>query len=197
MEIEEMVVRGDHGQSAGRMAIRKRVLAGVVVRRLVAARIAPSSLLLVAVAVIGLACLSVSGAGARAAAGADQDIQSLFNKACDLYEAGDFASAGNDLEEIRATGRRNAVVYYNLGNCFYKQGQMGRAVANYRRALMLSPRDGDAAANLDLVRSAVGRGDTTAAYGAAGAAGFPARLASPRQLQVLSYIPHDHLVRHA
>lgn len=190
MEVERSLLGGDSAQRAWLAAIRKPVLAKVVMPRPVVTRAVPSTVLLAVAAVIGMACLGVSGGGGAVGAGAGQNTQSLFIRACDLYEAGDFASAGDDFEAIRATGLRNAVVEYNLGNCFYKQGQLGKAVVNYRRALMLSPRDGDARANLDLIRSVVGSGDTTVAYGAAGAGGFPMRLASPRQLQTLSYIAY-------
>jgi hypothetical protein len=42
---------------------------------------------------------------------------------------------------------------YNLGNAYYKSGNLGRAVLNYERSLRLAPRDEDARANLELVQS--------------------------------------------
>jgi tetratricopeptide (TPR) repeat protein len=158
----------------------------------------PATLRVIAVEVVSvllalatvLAIPFTAGAADAAGDGPDQSIQIRFNRACDLYESGDFASAGAALEAIRSAGIRSAAVHYNLANSYYKQGQMGRAVANYRRALMLSPRDADARANLDLIRTAVGAGDTTAAVGASRAAGFPARLVSPKQLQVLFYVAY-------
>lgn len=178
MEVTDRTQQGGSTRRVRSTPVRLRVLVLAVLSALLSVGMAPA-------APVGL------GVGdAAAAAGADQNIQSLFKTACDLYEGGDFASAGANLETIRAAGVRNAVVYYNLGNCFYKQGQTGKAVANYRRALMLAPRDGDAEANLNLIRAVVGRGDTTATYGAAGASGLPMQLVSPKQLKALFYVAY-------
>ena len=45
-----------------------------------------------------------------------------------------------------------AEVYYNLGNCYYKQDKIPLAVLNYERAFLLDPGDGDIRANLALAR---------------------------------------------
>ena len=116
------------------------------------------------------------------------DADALFSRGCDLYENGDFDEAAEHFEVLLTRGIRDADVYYNLGNAYYKQGQLGKAVANYRRALVLAPRDGDARANLDLLRSIIGFRDTTASYNVGAVFIFPLRLASPRELQVVSYI---------
>jgi len=125
-----------------------------------------------------------------AVASGEQDtgeINTLFDQACDFYEAGDLVSARAGFEALLSMGVRNGAVYYNLGNCYYKQGEVGRAVANYRRALMLAPRDEDIRINLDLLRSAVGTRDTTSAFGAGGIAQAPLRLASAREWQIVFY----------
>jgi len=115
------------------------------------------------------------------------EVNDLFGQACDFYEAGDLVSARAGFEALLKMGVRNGVVYYNLGNCYYKQGEMGRAVANYRRALMLSPRDEDTRVNLDLLRSAVGFRDTTSAFGVGSMGDAPLRLASAREWQIVFY----------
>ena len=138
---------------------------------------------LTAVVAIGVAL----GALAARAAAVDGPAD-LFRQACDLYVKGDFASALSQFEAIRDLGIENAAVYYNIGNCHYREGQLGRAVAGYRRALMLAPRDEDIRANLALIRQAVGGGDTTATGGAAGVAAFPLRLLSAREFQTIFYL---------
>jgi len=115
------------------------------------------------------------------------EINNLFGQACDHYEAGDLVSARAGFEALISMGVRSAAVYYNLGNCYYKQGEVGHAVANYRRALMLAPRDEDTRFNLDLLRSAVGTRDTTSAFGAGGLSRAPLRLASAREWQIIFY----------
>ncbi|MGD8628891.1 MAG: tetratricopeptide repeat protein [bacterium] len=138
-----------------------------------------------------LVLLLLGTMAAVAAGGQDtREANSLFGQACDFYEAGDLVSARAGFEALLKSGIRNGTVYYNLGNCFYKQGEVGRAVASYRRALMLSPRDEDARFNLDLLRSEVGFRDTTAAFGLGSIGGMPLRWVSAREWQIVSYISY-------
>lgn len=116
-----------------------------------------------------------------------ENINALFNDACDLYESSDFESALERFESLVLMGVRSSAVYYNLGNCYYKQGHIGKAVASYRRALMISPRDEDTRSNLDLLRSTVGTIDTTTSFSVGGLTQLPLGLASPREWQVAFY----------
>jgi tetratricopeptide (TPR) repeat protein len=68
------------------------------------------------------------------------------------YEAGQYTAAAEIYEAILDAGLHNSDLYYNLGNAYFKQGEVGRAILNYRRAQRLSPRDADIAANLDFAR---------------------------------------------
>ena len=68
------------------------------------------------------------------------------------YQQGRYGEAIVAFEEV--SGRiNNALVYYNLGNSYFKRGMLGMAILNYRRAHFLSPRDGDIAYNLNFVRN--------------------------------------------
>jgi tetratricopeptide (TPR) repeat protein len=69
------------------------------------------------------------------------------------YEAGQFAEAIAIYEAIVEAGVYNSDLYYNLGNAYFKQGEVGRAILNYRRAQRLTPRDADVAANLAFARA--------------------------------------------
>ncbi|MBI1879068.1 MAG: tetratricopeptide repeat protein [Chloroflexi bacterium] len=69
------------------------------------------------------------------------------------YDAGQYPEAVAIYETILASGLRHSSVYYNLGNAYYKQGDLGRAILNYRRAQRLDPRDTDVAANLNIARA--------------------------------------------
>jgi hypothetical protein len=55
---------------------------------------------------------------------------------------------------------------------------------------MLAPRDEDARANLALIRTAVGSGDTTATDGVAGVTALPLRLLSAREFQLIFYLAY-------
>ncbi len=68
------------------------------------------------------------------------------------YEAGEYTDATHIYESIVAAGVQDNVLYYNLGNAYYKKNDLGRAILNYRRAQHLAPRDGDTAANLAVAR---------------------------------------------
>lgn len=50
-------------------------------------------------------------------------------------------------------GIRNGTIYYNLGNTYFRLGDLGRAILNYRRARLLSPGDPDLNRNLEEARS--------------------------------------------
>lgn len=147
---------------------------------------------LAALAIVISALLPGRCAALADAAGkpAGPSVDAMFREGCDLYEKGDFSSALADFEAIKDEGIRNATVYFNLGNCYYRERQIGKAVANYRRALVLAPRDADVRANLGLVRRSLGTGDTTAAYtlGQRGPSGFA--LFSPRQFQAIFLVAY-------
>lgn len=67
------------------------------------------------------------------------------------YEAGQFAQAVvfYDSAAARAGG---ADVYFNRGNAWFRQGMVGRAIADYLRAWALNPHDPDIRHNLEFSR---------------------------------------------
>lgn len=69
------------------------------------------------------------------------------------YIRNDFAAAVEMYENILRTSGESATLYYNLGNSYYKMGNIAKAVLNYERALLLNPGDGDIRFNLELARS--------------------------------------------
>ncbi|HMQ50927.1 MAG TPA: tetratricopeptide repeat protein [Anaerolineae bacterium] len=71
----------------------------------------------------------------------------------DRYESGHYDEATDIYESILEAGIENSSLYYNLGNAYFKQGDLGRAILNYRRAQRFSPRDGDIIANLQIARA--------------------------------------------
>jgi hypothetical protein len=91
---------------------------------------------------IGLsACASQTASGAQMA------------EASQLYEAGQFVEAAVAYQALAAAGVQDGTLYYNLGNAYFKAGDLGRAILNYRRAQVLLPRDPDVSANLQLARA--------------------------------------------
>jgi hypothetical protein len=70
-----------------------------------------------------------------------------------LYELGRFAQAAQAYQHLVDQGFTDSSLFYNLGNAYYKQGDYGRAILNFRRAQQLAPRDPDIEANLVLARA--------------------------------------------
>ena len=72
-----------------------------------------------------------------------------------LYEAGQFSQAAQAYQQIADQGLADSALYFNMGNAYYKQGDFGRAILNYRLAEQLAPRDADIEANLEMARARV------------------------------------------
>ncbi len=70
-----------------------------------------------------------------------------------LYESGAYAEAIAAYQTLVDIGVDDGALYYNLGNAYFKAGDLGRAILNYRRAQRRLPRDADVAANLRLARA--------------------------------------------
>lgn len=54
---------------------------------------------------------------------------------------------------IAESSLHNGPLYYNLGNIYFKMGDLGRAVLNYRRAQQLNPNDRQLLQNLQFARA--------------------------------------------
>lgn len=76
----------------------------------------------------------------------------LFQEANEAYSRGDYDQAISKYLKITETAGYSTSVLYNLANSFAQNGQTGRAILNYERALRLSPSDSDISGNLQLVK---------------------------------------------
>ncbi|HEY5912001.1 MAG TPA: hypothetical protein VJA21_15465 [Verrucomicrobiae bacterium] len=83
------------------------------------------------------------------------DSGAAFDSANKLYEQGKFADAATEYGRIIQSGLASAPLYFNLGNAFFKAGQIGRAILAYRHAKTLTVRDPDVLANLQFARNQV------------------------------------------
>ena len=84
-----------------------------------------------------------------------QEPGSLFEGANKLYEQGKFSEAAATYEKLIQSGQTSAAIFFNLGNAYFKAGQIGRAVVAYRQAERINPRDPDVRANLLFARKQV------------------------------------------
>ena len=78
-----------------------------------------------------------------------------YSNANKLYRSGNYAEAGVQFESLVNEGNRNTELFFNLGNCFYKQGDFAKAVLNYERARRISPADEDISYNLKLANTQI------------------------------------------
>lgn len=78
------------------------------------------------------------------------DTKAAYTAANEAYIAKDYQTAIEGYEKILAIGQSSPSLYYNLGNAYFRQGQMGMAILSYERALKLEPELEDAAFNLRL-----------------------------------------------
>ncbi|HWH67977.1 MAG TPA: tetratricopeptide repeat protein [Candidatus Sulfotelmatobacter sp.] len=82
-------------------------------------------------------------------------MSTAFDAANKLYDQGRFSDAAAAYEKLLQSGRASAALYFNLGNAAFKCGQIGRAIAAYRQAEYLAPRDPDVRANLQFARNQI------------------------------------------
>lgn len=78
-----------------------------------------------------------------------------FKAAGEAYKRGDYKQAIEIYRGLLDDCQISAPVYYNLGNSYFRAGNIAEAVLSYRRAFRLDPRDADIRANLHLARSFV------------------------------------------
>jgi len=83
---------------------------------------------------------------------ASTDATELFDKGNRFYEARQYDSAIVSYAEALATGQESASLYFNLGNAYFKSGDLGHAVLYYLRAQRLEPNDDDIEANLEFAK---------------------------------------------
>jgi tetratricopeptide (TPR) repeat protein len=85
-----------------------------------------------------------------------ENPMNAFDQANKFYEQGKYPEAIQVYQKLAQDGRVSAALYFNLGNAFFKNSQPGEAIASYRLAQRIAPRDPDVEANLRFARENVG-----------------------------------------
>ena len=92
------------------------------------------------------------------------ELPGLVREAEQLFASGNEAQSKGEAAElwrksaaryelaIREGGLANGPLFYNLGNVYFRLGDMGRAILNYRRALRFMPNDRNLLTNLEYAR---------------------------------------------
>jgi tetratricopeptide (TPR) repeat protein len=116
-------------------------------------------LLMLLCSLLTLFLSSVTGF-AQAEKSGDPDY--IFYKGNTLYEEGKYDEAIREYSKLHEQGLESGSLYYNIGNCYFKKGDIGRAILNYERAKKLISGDSDLASNYTYARSLI-KGDISKA----------------------------------
>ncbi len=114
--------------------------------------------------VVGLAMLIVATPAYASESSDKLDVHELWDEGNKAFADGDYDRAIDLYNIIVERDYKSDILYYNLANAYFKRGQqnvdaqgrgfnsgeLGRAILNYERALMLNPDMDDARYNLDL-----------------------------------------------
>ncbi len=89
--------------------------------------------------------------GAVMALPAGGDVyDATFERGNKAYMSGNYTEAIAAYEQLVEESVNSAAVFHNLANAYYRDGQLGAAIANYERVLQLDPGFEEAAKNLHI-----------------------------------------------
>jgi tetratricopeptide (TPR) repeat protein len=80
----------------------------------------------------------------------DSSTSALFKKGNDHYAKAQYKEAISSYQKLVDGGYQSVPVYFNLGNAYYKNGDIASALLYYEKAHKLSPGDDDIKLNLQL-----------------------------------------------
>jgi tetratricopeptide (TPR) repeat protein len=81
------------------------------------------------------------------------DNQTIWREAGEHYDLGQYRAAIEDYQRLLERGVTGPEVYYNLGNAYFKAGELGWAIWSFRRALHIDPGFKPARGNLEYART--------------------------------------------
>jgi tetratricopeptide (TPR) repeat protein len=79
--------------------------------------------------------------------------QTAFDQANNAYKKGNYAEATTLYHQIIADDLQSCDLYYNLGNAYFKQDSLAKAIYYYEKALLISPNDKDIQNNLAFAKT--------------------------------------------
>jgi len=78
------------------------------------------------------------------------EVEDLFKQANEFYQQERYKEAIETYQQIIAGGFESWEVYYNLGNAYFRYGDIGHTILNYERAKRLVPQNEDVLHNLKI-----------------------------------------------
>ena len=100
-----------------------------------------------------VAAIDVLGSARSGGLGPAPTQVEFYQEGNRLYQEGDFEGALASYLRLVEAGFESGEVYYNIGNTYFKLGDVAPSILYYERARRLLPGDEDVQANLDLARS--------------------------------------------
>ena len=84
-----------------------------------------------------------------------KDFDENFNKANNYYNNSKYLESIKIYESILAGGWESSNLYYNLGNSYFRQNQIGQSIWAYNKALKMNPRNEDLIKNLSIAEAKI------------------------------------------
>lgn len=78
-----------------------------------------------------------------------------FQSGVDYYTEGNYIEALDSWLDLYNSGQRSASLSYNIGNAYFKLGDIPRSILFYERAYLLSPGDENINYNLEIARGMI------------------------------------------
>lgn len=110
---------------------------------------------------LGMVLLMLLAVAGTAVAAGEGGVLTTFFHGNQLYGEAKYADAAAEYEKVLATGVESPALYFNLGNAYFKTGDIGQTILNYERARQFMPGDPDLRANLNFAREQSGDDDPT------------------------------------
>ncbi|MFC1534232.1 tetratricopeptide repeat protein [Thermodesulfobacteriota bacterium] len=82
------------------------------------------------------------------AIGQGEGKEELVFKANQAVKEGRYREAIDGYNQLILSGHNNGHLYYNLGNAYFRENELGKAILNYEKARSIIPRDADLEFNL-------------------------------------------------
>jgi tetratricopeptide (TPR) repeat protein len=82
-------------------------------------------------------------------------LQDSIAQGAKYYNSGKYKDAVRTYEKVLGQGFESPMLYFNLGNAYYKDGNTIYAILNFERAKKLAPNDEDINYNLDLTKKKI------------------------------------------
>ncbi|MAT39463.1 MAG: hypothetical protein CL946_07645 [Ectothiorhodospiraceae bacterium] len=85
----------------------------------------------------------------------EKSPERILNQAAEQYSQADYERAIELYQSLLAQGYADPKLYYNLGNAYFKNGDLGKSILFYERAYLLQPEDPEIAQNLKIARARI------------------------------------------